>query len=591
VPNKELTKEISMNTKIMILAAVATGLTGIARAVDSQSFNRAPLKEKPYAELALGAVKPAGWLETQLQIMAEGMTGHLDELYSEVCGPNNAWLGGEGDAWERGPYWIDGLYPLAVMLDDSALKQKVKPWIEWALNSQQPSGQFGPVPVENRTRAPLGGVQVQQPLDWWPRMVVLKILQQHYNATEDERVVDFMTRYFRFQLEDLPKHPLHAPDVEGSGSWWARQRGGDNLMVVYWLYNITGDKFLLEVGDLVYKQTFPFTETFLADGDKAGIKKDQLYNAPHIPVPKQNDDGLEIANHKGFHCVNLGQGMKTPLIRFQADGDSVHLRATEKAFDDIRAYHGQPHSLFGGDEAMHGTDLTRGSELCTAAEMLFSLEKMLEISGDMDFANRMEEIAYNVLPTQVSDDYMTRQYYQQANQIEVSLGDRNFHNDNGDRIVFGLLSGYPCCTCNMHQTWPKFIQHLWMGSKDGGLAALVYGPSVVTTEIGGTKVTIEESTNYPMEDRITMTLRPDKPVEFPLHLRIPEWTSKPTLKINGEPVELNTVKQVAVIRRTWKSGDRVELDLPADFRVERWHEQSASVHRGPLLFTLHINKK
>ena len=66
-------------------------------------------------------------------------------------------------------------------------------------------------------------------------------------------------RYFRYQLQELPKTPLD------HWSFWANRRGGDNLMVVYWLYNITGEPFLLELAELVHKQTFPWTDVFLND--------------------------------------------------------------------------------------------------------------------------------------------------------------------------------------------------------------------------------------------------------------------------------------------------------------------------------------
>lgn len=62
-----------------------------------------------------------------------GATGQMDKLYPLVMGERNGWLGGDGDQWERGPYWIDGLLPLAYILDDAQLKAKVQPWIEWAL--------------------------------------------------------------------------------------------------------------------------------------------------------------------------------------------------------------------------------------------------------------------------------------------------------------------------------------------------------------------------------------------------------------------------------------------------------------------------
>src|SRR5687768_16370518 len=106
--------------------------------------NRAPLRENPFIELPLGAVKPMGWLKEMLVRQKTGATGNLDRLYPLVMNERNGWLGGDGDQWERGPYWIDGLLPLAYILDDKALINKAKPWVEWAIKSQQPDGYFGP---------------------------------------------------------------------------------------------------------------------------------------------------------------------------------------------------------------------------------------------------------------------------------------------------------------------------------------------------------------------------------------------------------------------------------------------------------------
>ena len=215
--------------------------------------NREPLITKPYIELPLGAVKSEGWLKDQMLRMKNGMTGHLDSLYGEVMGPRNGWLGGDGDVWERGPYWIDGLLPLAYILDDQKLKDKVQPWVEWTLQSQQPDGYFGP----SVDREPEPGLQRNNARDWWPKMVVLKFMKQYYDATGDQRVIPFMTRYFQYQLNELPKTPLD------HWTFWGRERGGDNLMIVYWLYNLTGDQFLLELGDLIAKQMTDYTDLFL----------------------------------------------------------------------------------------------------------------------------------------------------------------------------------------------------------------------------------------------------------------------------------------------------------------------------------------
>jgi hypothetical protein len=557
-----------MSLTLFVLSLAVMG------AEPSVRFNRAPLIPKPYSELPLGAIRAQGWLQDELQRMAKGMSGNLDLWYPEVCGERNAWLGGDGDTWERGPYWIDGLYPLARLLDDAGLQAKAQQWVEWTLTHQREDGYLGPVETrpEDRKRPAPRGAQLEKPYDWWPRMVMLKVLQQHFLATQDQRVIAVLHKYFRYQLQTLPDTPLHDPGNPRSGSWWAAQRGGDNLLVVLWFYNLTGEKYLLELADLIYAQTIPVTDWFEA-GDVVKLRGDQV-----------------VSGLRAFHCVNLAQALKTPLIRFQQDGSPRHLAATRKAFEDIRMFHGQPCGLYGADEAMHGRGLDRGSELCTAVEMMFSLEKMLEITGEVEFGDRLEQIAFNVLPTQIADDHRARQYFSQCNQVQATFGEHDFFNDEGDRLVYGLLQGYPCCTCNLHQGWPKFAQHLWMASSDGGLAALAYAPSRVAARVNGTEVVIHEETFYPFEEQVRFRIEIPATVEFPLHLRIPGWCSAARILVNGAREATPKAGTVAIVKRAWKSGDVVELALPMTLRKSEWESRSVAIERGPLVYALRIEE-
>lgn len=537
--------------------------------------NRPPLTAKPYTELPLGAIRPDGWLRNQLERLAAGMSGRLDELYPEVVGPRNGWLGGDGDGWERGPYWIDGLLPLGHLLEDERLIAKAERWVEWTLENQAPDGYLGPVPFDSPPE-PEAGLQRGKRRDWWPKMVMLKVLQQHYMATGDERVVGALTRYFRYQARHLPSTPL------GHWTFWGNRRGTDNLLIIYWLYNLTGDAFLLELGNVVHRQTHPYTEIFLNRGDIA----------LHGPFDERQWTAKDATAYP-FHCVNLAQGLKAPLVRSQADASPAHLLATRKAFADLDRLHGQPHGLFGGDEALHGREPTRGSELCTAVEMMFSLEKMIEIIGQTEFADRLEIVAYNTLAAQISDDCQSRQYFQLANQVAVTHGTRNFYNNEPDRLVFGLLSGYPCCTCNLHQAWPKFTQHLWMASADDGLAAMAYAPSRVTAKVGteGREVTVTEKTDYPFRETIELHVEAAGAVRFPLHLRVPGWCLNAELRVNNQPQPAPKAGDIAVIDREWQPGDIVTLRLPMDLTVRRWHENSAGLQRGPLVFGLKIEEE
>ena len=198
-----------MNIKIIVISVSFCFSTSVYSQDSKQLYqnNRAPLNENTYMELPLGAIKPKGWLLEQLNLMRDGLTGHLDEIYPEVVGESNGWLGGDGDGWERGPYWIDGLLPLAYILNDDSLKAKAQDWVDWSLNNQQEDGYFGPVPFKDKVdRIP--GVQRTKRQDWWPKMVMLKVLQQYYSATNDQRVIILMDKYFRYQLKQLPKEPL-----------------------------------------------------------------------------------------------------------------------------------------------------------------------------------------------------------------------------------------------------------------------------------------------------------------------------------------------------------------------------------------------
>ena len=532
--------------------------------VNSLSTNytnsRTPLRQNAYLELPLGTIKPQGWLKEMLIRQKNGATGNLDKLYPLVMNSRNGWLGGDGDQWERGPYWIDGLLPLAYILDDKELIAKTKPWVEWAIKSQQSDGYFGPstdFPAEP-------GLQRDNSRDWWPKMVVLKILKQYYSATGDKRVITLMTNYFKYQLKELPQKPLD------NWTFWAKFRGGDNLMIVYWLFNITGDKFLLDLGELIHKQTFDFTNAFL------------------------NTDLL--SKQGSIHCVNLAQGMKEPMIYYQHHPEQKYVDATKKGFQDIRKFNGLAHGLYGGDEALHGNNPTQGSELCSAVEMMFTLENMLEITGDVDYADRIEKIAFNALPAQVTDDYMERQYFQQANQVMATRQVRNFaDNHGGTDLCYGLLSGYPCCTSNMHQGWPKFTQNLWYATADKGVAALVYSPSEVKVMVAdGQEISFKEETNYPFEESIRFTLTTSektKSVSFPFHLRIPIWCKQGTININGREFQKADSNQIVKIDRIWKSGDVVELLLPMHIFKEKWVENSMSVERGPITYALKIGQE
>ena len=542
--------DLTRRTFIQVGAgALAAATLSQAAQADAASRKLAP---GAFTPLPLGAIQPAGWLKQQLRIQADGMGGHLDEVWADV-GPNSGWTGGNGESWERGPYFVDGLLPLAWQLDDAALKAKAMKFIDWTLDHQQANGMIGPASND----------------DWWPRMVMLKALSQYHDATNDPRVMPVMTRYFHYQLAALPARPLKD---------WGRYRWQDEAMVVEWLYDRTGDPKLLELASLLKAQGY----------DWVGGFKDFRYTTPTTrafldttATGGNKPEGMQT------HGVNNGQALKTAAVQYRMSGARAERDNYHHQVAMLDQYHGMPNGMFSCDEHLAGLDPSHGTELCTVVETMFSMETALAVFGDAKIGDRIEKIAYNALPGTFTDSMWGHQYDQQANQIQVGLNSKPWTTNGTESNLFGLEPNFGCCTANFHQGWPKLTQSLWMASPNGGLVAALYAPCEVTHRVDGKRVHVKEETEYPFRETVRITVTPESAASFPLRLRIPEWAGGATLTVNGgaAPGAL-TPGTFAEVKRLWKAGDVVELRLPMKPVVTRWFNDSVAVSRGPLVFSL-----
>jgi hypothetical protein len=134
-----------------------------------------------------------------------------------------------------------------------------------------------------------------------------------------------------------------------------------------------------------------------------------------------------------------------------------------------------------------------------------------------------------------------------------------------------------------------------MATPDNGLCAALYSASEVQARAGdGTAVRITEETRYPFEDTIQFRVQADKPVRFPLYLRLPAWCQAPAVSVNGKSAKLSPgTGKFARLEREWKTGDRVILRLPMQVSVRTWtrNHNSVSVDYGPLTFSLKIGER
>ena len=505
--------------------------------------------------LPLGAIKPAGWLRHQLQIQADGLSGHLDELWPDL-GLNSGWLGGTGEAWERGPYFLDGLIPLAWQLNDARLQAKALRWINWTLDHQQPTGMIGPAGNH----------------DWWPRMVMVKALAQFHDATADPRVLPVLTRYFHYQLAALPTRPITS---------WGRYRWQDEAFVVEWLFDRTNDPRLLDLIALLRRQGYDWPAGFA----------DFHYTTPtpHSVLDPGND---EYAMQT--HGVNNSQALKTSAVLHRLTGDPADHAALLRQLTTLDRFHGVPNGMFTCDEHLAGLEPSHGTALCSVVETMFSLEVALAVFGDLTLADRLERIAYNALPGAFTDDMWAHQYDQQSNQIQVGLLTRPWTTNGPESNLFGLEPHFGCCTANFHQGWPKFTASLWSrtpasapGAADDGLAATLYAPCEVHTVVRGTPIHLAVATGYPFRETVRVTVTPARPLRLSLSLRIPGWAAGASVDLNGRRLTAAVTPGTFVrLDRLWHPGDFLELTLPMPPRLSRWVHNSVALERGPLVFSL-----
>jgi len=501
--------------------------------------------------LPLGQVRPTGWLLDQLQIQADGLTGHLDEFWPDVA--RSRWIGGDVEGWERGPYWLDGLIPLAVLLDSPTLRAKADHWIDAILGSQRADGWLGP---EHDARFGYS-------YDPWPLFIALKALTQYHEATGDARIPPAMAGLFHKLDQFLGERPLRS---------WARYRWGDLLLSIHWLYDRTAEPWLLDLAANVRHQGFDWRTHF---------RSFPYWDKVHW-----------IERDQSTHGVNVAMGLKSHGLWYRQSRDDADRETPLRMLELLDRFHGQASGMYSCDEHLAGRSPAQGSELCAVVEAMFSLEMLLAALGQPDLGDRLERLAYNALPATLSADLWAHQYDQQVNQVVCGVLESYPWTSNGPASnVFGLQPNFPCCTANMHQGWPKFVAHLWMRSVDGGLAAVAYGPCSVRTTVRGVTVEIDVDTGYPFGSTIQVTIRVAQPIRFPLHLRIPAWAEDTTLRV-GDRDQADVVPGTfAVVEQQWQGENTITLELPLRIRAERRFNDSVALSRGPLLLALQIGEE
>lgn len=530
-----------------------------------------PLSPLTLIPFPLGSIRPLGWLKNQLRLQADGLSGHLDEFWQDV--KDSRWIGGNGESWERFPYWLDGVIPLAFLLGDEALKTRVSSYVEYILDHQEEDGWLGP-----RQMIAYGGGLEMPRYDLWAQFLALKALVQFYEATQDRRVIEAVERSLRCIDRHIDLQPLFD---------WGQFRWFEALIPIYWLYDLlrspwqTGDylladesevQWLLDLAVKLHAQGFHWGDFF---------RRWMLTQ----PTPKGR------WNFAG-HVVNNAMAIKAHGLWGRLTGEQEDRQAVYEMIARLDRYHGMVTGVFSGDECLAGKSPIQGTELCAVVEYAYSLETLLSLIGDPAFADRLEKIIFNALPATFSPDMWAHQYDQQVNQVECSIHPRNWTTNGDESNLFGLEPNYGCCTANLSQGFPKFAAHLWMGLPEGGLALVAYAPSRVQTTINGVPVTATLETDYPFSEELRIAIDVAEPLEFPLLLRIPGWAEGASARLFYADAAYNPQPgNFFRLERLWEGKQEIALRFPMQPVLLPGYRGAVAIQRGPLVFALKIGER
>lgn len=507
---------------------------------------KAPLRPAPLLKLPVGQVQPKGWLRKYLELQRDGLNGRLGTVSAWLDKKDNQWLGDGGDhGWEEVPYWLRGYCSLAYILDDEKMKAEAQIWFDAVLDNLKPDGFLGPRNYEGDNP------------ELWAQMVMLWALQTYYEYSGDEKVLDAMTGYFKWEMT--------VPDSKFLKGLWQQKRGGDNLWSVLWLYNRTGDRSILPLIEKLHRNTSDWT------------MKDDLPN---------------------WHGVNVAQGFREPAMYYMYNGEPAMLQAAYDNQNIMRERYGQvPGGMYGADENARAgyTDPRQGAETCAIVEQMASDEIMMGITGDPYWADHCEEVALNTFTAALTEDMKALRYITSPN---MAISDERLHGPSIDNNLRGMLSMSPfssrCCQHNHGMGWPYYAEHLVMATADNGLAAMLYAANETTAKVAdGKEIKLVEQTHYPFDGNVTLTVNTRKPVRFPLYLRIPAWSDKTSVTVNGKPVTADGAAGKYVrIERKWHNGDKIGLKMPMSVSSRVWQQNkgSVSIDYGPLTLSLKIDE-
>ena len=285
----------------------------------------------------------------------------------------------------------------------------------------------------------------------------------------------------------------------------------------------------------------------------------------------------------GEHAYSHMNALSSAMQAYLMLGSEKHLRAARNGFAMVAAQSfapggWRPNEGFvepGKGQLGDSLEKTHSSfETPCGAYAHFKITRyLMQVSADSHYGDSMERVLYNtILGAKPLQPDGTSFYYSDYG----TNGHKGYHRDK-----------WPCCSGTFPQLTADYHISAYFRSSDGVYVNL-YVPSKLRWEAAGTRLGLEQQTKYPLESTVQLQISASRPVEHTIYLRIPAWVEgNPQVSVNGQrfagSVQVGTF---AAIRRTWKDGDRIQLELPMSPRLEAVDEQHSNIValvRGPLV--------
>ena len=339
-------------------------------------------------------------------------------------------------------------------------------------------------------------------------------------------------------------------------------------------------------------------ELYRSTGDERYLRGAEHFLTPLLRQPPVIGPSVAIGSNVGVrrsaHLVRQTYLMCGGADSFAETGNKAYLDKLVAIWNDVTA--GKMHIVgsiavrrkepevaveeaFDLSQGIWGWTGSTGMETCATVGNAYWNWRMLAVTGEAAYADLFECLLYNGILAGVSLDHGTFSYLVPL----ASLG------DHPPRTTWASLSP-SCCPPNLLRTIASIPGYIFSTS-DSGFWVHLYDNCRVDWRLSdGTAISLRQQTRYPWEGAVALEVSPERPATFDLNLRIPGWCTRPEVKVNGANVRQVAPGSYCRIRRAWKPGDRVILDLPmpvvgvqADPRVKVLRRRLALM-RGPLVY-------